>query len=128
MVQSVKSRTTISRRAVRDVDDLYPDYTATPVATSATPQAREFSIKDTGSTQRLDGNEVPSTTRDMNRLFTWKHGDKIFGTHAKSNKAMNAYRNDINKGWGRDKFYKDIYIDTLHRRKVSDQLEEPEEI
>lgn len=64
----------------------------------------------------------PRTTIDMYNLYTWEHGDKLYGTHAKSNGAMQRYRNDINKAWGREKDYKKnlIFVDTT--RPIGEQL------
>ena len=75
---------------------------------------------------RLNSDEVPSTTDDMEVLFSWTHGEILYGTHAKENEAMKNYINDINRAWGREKDYETnmIFIDTLTSKKtISDQLD-----
>jgi hypothetical protein len=115
---SEKTKTVLERTLVRDKDDLYPDRSATPNADGTYP------VKDTGSTYR-HGDDVPTTTKDMNALFTWEHGDEIYGTEAKKKrKYMERYRRDINKAYGKQSQYKDLYIDTMGPKLISKQLEE----
>jgi len=58
---------------------------------------------------------IPNTKTDMEALAEWKHGDKLYGTFAKSLPAEKNYRNDINKAWGKESKYKKntIYINTM---------------
>jgi len=82
---------------------------------------------DPGATPigRLDG--VAKTSDDMERIAKWKHGDKIYGTHAKADLAMGRYRSDLNRAWGREKDYESnmIFINTQSEKKlVSEQLDE----
>jgi len=112
---SEKSKTVLERTLVKDEDGLYPDRAATPNANG------DYPIKDTGSRLR-HGDEVPNTTKDMNELFTWEHGDKIYGTQAKDHSAMERYRRDINKAYGKQNQYKDLYINTFGPTLVSEEL------
>lgn len=61
----------------------------------------------------FNATDVNTTKDDMSALFKWKHGEKIYGTHAKSNNAMRIYRRDINKAYGKQNQYKDVYVDTF---------------
>lgn len=98
----------VPRRPITDANDLYPDRAATPNADGT------FPIKGTGTTtERLDGDLIPSTTRDMNSLYMWEQGDVIRGTHAKSNSQMGEYIKDINRSWGTESAYKHVFIDTF---------------
>lgn len=115
MALSEKTKTVLERTLVRDKDGLYPDRAATPDANGNYP------IKDTGSTYR-HGDEVPTTTKDMNELYTWEHGDEIYGTQAKENGPMERYRRDINKAYGKEGQYKDLYINTFGPALVSEEL------
>ena len=65
---------------------------------------------------------VPNTKDDMSAMEKWEHGDKLYGTFAKSLQAQKAYRNDINKAWGKESKYKKntIYINTM--LPIGDQL------
>ena len=64
--------------------------------------------------------DIPTTTKDMTALMEWEHGDVLYGTQAKDQKDMKAYREDINKAWGQESRYKDFYVDTF--KSVSEQL------
>jgi len=57
----------------------------------------------------------PTTTEDMERLFKWEHGDKIYGTHAKEHEGMQEYIDDVNEAWGKEDEYDSnkILIDTF---------------
>ena len=111
MALSEKTKTVVERVTIADKDDLYPDRSAT-----------DNTIKDTGTNERIPDDIVPNTTYDMHKLYTWEHGDKIYGSHAKGSKAMEKYRRDINSKYGKEDDYKKntVYIDTFKR--VSDQL------
>jgi hypothetical protein len=112
---SNETRTVVPRKVVREVDDLYPDRVATPTS------AGVFPIRDTNATAgRLE--EVPKVSFDMNKLFTWEHGnEEIRGTHAKKHKGMEKYIKDIDQAWGKESQYKHIYLDTF--RPLTPQLE-----
>ena len=112
MALSEKTKTVVASILIADKDDLYPDRSAT-----------DNTIKDTGTNPRIPDDIVANTTYDMHKLYTWQHGDKIYGDHAKGSKAMEEYRKDINTSFGKEKNYEKntVYIDTLNK-KVSDQL------
>ena len=60
----------------------------------------------------------------MNSLFEWEHGDKVYGTHAEEHPGMKNYIKDIDKAYGKESDYKDIYVDIYTGRVlVSKQLE-----
>jgi hypothetical protein len=119
MAVSEETKTAISRSLVRDIDDLYPDREATKQADGT------YDKRDTGSTYRINKDEVPTTTQDMSALFQWEHGDKVYGTNAKMSVGMKNYIKDINTAWGQENSYLDIYIDTLREKVlVSEQLQE----
>ena len=63
----------------------------------------------------------PSTNIDVQNAFNWKHGDKVYGTFAKSIGALKRYREDINKDWGQADKKKSIYIDTF--QSIGPQLD-----
>lgn len=88
-------------RYINESDDLYPH--ATTFGDSPY----------TDTIRRLDPDEVPTTTKDVSRMMQWTHGDTIYGTDVKEDNAFLAYVEDINKGWGKENKYKDIYIDTF---------------
>ena len=100
----------IPRISVRDVDDLYPDYQAT-LTSGGGAEPGVYEKRDTGSTPRL-GEEVPKTTSDMNKLYTWKPGDIVRGAHAKNNIQMKEYIKDMTKAAG-EGAYKHIFVDTF---------------
>jgi len=116
---SDKTKTAPQRTLVRDVNDLYPDRTATPTS------AGVFPIRQVSTSTYRHGDEVPTTTKDMNALFMWEHGDEIYGTEAKEHEGMKNYRRDINKAFGKQDSYKDIYVDTFAQKKaISKQLDD----
>lgn len=118
MALSEKTKTILGRTLKRDVDQIYPDRQATPLADGT------FPVRDTGSTYRID-DEVPSTTKDMNKLYEWEYGEDLYGTQAKENSAVKEYRKDINTAYGKEDKYKDIYVDTYTGRiLVSKQLKD----
>jgi len=118
MAVSQKTLEVLERSYVRDADGIYPDRTATPASDGS------FPIRDTGYTYR-HGDSVPTTTKDMNKLFEWEHGDKVYGTQADEHIGMKNYRDDINKAYGKESDYEDIYIDIYTGRVlVSKQLED----
>ena len=119
MAVSEETKTVLTRTLKRDIDDTYPDREATRQSDGT------YDKKDTGSTYRLNKDEVPTTTEDMSALFQWEHGDKVYGTHAKAHVGMKQYIKDIDNAWGQENSYLDIYIDTLREGVlVSEQLEE----
>lgn len=92
-----------------------------------TPVSGNYVIEDGSATPvfRLNPAEVPSTTVDMIAAFNWKHGEKLYGSHAKENEALKRYRTDINNAYGRERDYDDnmIFVDTLNKKTlVSEQL------
>lgn len=118
MAISDKTRTAPQRTLVRDVDDLYPDRVATRAADGT------FPIRQVSTSTYRHGDEVPTTTKDMNKLFMWEHGDEVYGTQAKEHEGMKTYRKDINKAYGKESQYKDIYIDNYTGKElVSKQLD-----
>ena len=108
MALSERTKTKISGSEKRDINEIYPDREAT----------YPYEKKDTGTTYRLN-DEVPRTSEDMHDLFTWQHGDTIYGTHAKSHPGMAGYIKDINKAYDKEDQYKDIYLDNF--KKISDE-------
>lgn len=119
MAVSEETKTVLTRTLKRDIDDTYPDREATRQADGT------YNKRDTGSTYRLNKDEVPTTTEDMSALFQWEHGDKVYGKHANSHIGMQNYIKDIDNAWGQENSYLDIYIDTLRPNVlVSEQLEE----
>ena len=106
---SEKTKTVLQRSLVFDSLDLYPDRAATPTSPGV------FPIRDTGATSNRFGDDVPTTTKDMNALFMWEHGDIVYGKQAKDHVGMKRYRNDINTSYGKESKYKDIYIDYRNR-------------
>ena len=119
MAVSEETKTTLTRTLVRDIDDTYPDREATRQSDGT------YNKRDTGSTYRLNKDEVPTTTEDMSALFQWEHGDKVYGSRAKAHVGMKNYIKDIDNAWGQEDSYLDIYIETLSQDVlVSEQLEE----
>jgi len=108
---SSETITPIPRTVVRDVDDLYPDYQAT-LTSGGGAEPGVYEKRDTGSTPRL-GEEVPKTTSDMNKLYTWKQGEIVRGVHAKNNIQMKEYIKDITKAAGKQGAYQHIFVDTF---------------
>lgn len=99
---SNKTKKVIIRRSIQPNQDLYPDRSAT-----------DLTIKG-DATLRLPLSEVPKTTEDVSKIMKWKHKDgEVKGTHAKEDKALQRYRDDINKAWGNEKNYKYYFIDTM---------------
>ena len=117
MAISSKTLEILGRTLEQDSLGVYPDRQATPLSDGTYP------IRDTGSTYRID-DEVPTTTKDMNKLFEWEYGDEIYGSQAKDAKDVKTYRRDIESAWGKEDDYKDIYIDTITGKVlVSKQLD-----
>ena len=108
MALSTKTKTVIASTLVQEKDiTVYPDRTVNAtLTTSAT------------TVMRLVG--VPVTSDDMNKLFEWEFGDDVKGTHANAHVGMQNYRKDINKAFGKQKDYKDFYVDTF--KPVGPQL------
>lgn len=114
---SVKTRTTIPRVLVPDINDFFPDRVATPAADGSFPK------RNTGtSTWRLPEEEVPRTTIDMSYLFQWRHGDILYGNQHREHTMFKGHVKDIEKAWGNEFDYLDVYIDTLSYEPVDDQL------
>ena len=112
---SAKTKSLIATSMVLNQDDLYPDRSAT------TGEIRE----DTGEGLfRLDFETVPRTTTDMSRLYKWKKGTKLYGTHAtKEEIGMNSYIKDILSAPNEaDYEHNQIYIDTF--KPIGPQLEQ----
>lgn len=119
MTQSAKTLTVLERSLIKEKDDLYPDRVATPTSSGV------FPIRDTSATVWRHGDEVPTTTKDMNKLFTWEYGDETYGAHAKGHEGMKEYKKDIEKAYGKQNKYKDLYIDIYDPVKpISKQLDE----
>lgn len=70
-------------------------------------------------TKSGDTVDFANTKDDMEDAFKWEHGDIVRGSYAKTSEGLKNYRDDINRAWGNQDNYKDIYIDTFKR--VSDQ-------
>lgn len=105
--------TILQRSTIPNRDDTYPDRAATPLSDGS------FPINDPCSTLR-HGEEIPTTTDDMSALFQWEHGDEVRGTQAAKHPGMKRYIEDINKAYGKEGSYKDIYIDTF--KPIGEQL------
>ena len=116
---SPETAASVTRRPIQDINDLYPDRQATPTSGGGA-EPGTYPKRDTGSTPRL-GEEVPKTTRDMNKLYTWRQGEIVRGTHAKSNLQMKEYIKDINAAWGAESAYKHVFIDTF--KPIGPQVE-----
>uniref|UniRef100_A0A6M3KFJ3 Uncharacterized protein n=1 Tax=viral metagenome TaxID=1070528 RepID=A0A6M3KFJ3_9ZZZZ len=108
MTLSEKTKTTLTRTLEKDKDGLYPDRVATPTS------AGVFPIRDTTATTWRHGDEIPTTTKDMNALFQWEHGDKVYGAQAKEHEGMKEYIKDINLAYGKESSYKSMYFDTFN--------------
>ena len=112
-ILSDRTKTAVSGGYVREDQDYYPDRDASGhlIATSAT-------------VYRLNEDEIPTTTRDMSRKFKWEHGDELYGTFAKKESAcMTSHIRDINRQYGREDDYKNIFIDTFSKDGIGKQLE-----
>jgi len=113
---SLSSRSTslIASSNVLNQNETYPDRSATDGSI----------IQDTGSgTFRLDKNAVPRTSDDMSRLYKWRIGDLLYGTHAtKEELGMNLYIKDILNAPDESEYkHNQISIDTF--KSVGPQLE-----
>ena len=108
---SSETTASIPRTSIRDVDDLYPDYQAT-LTSGGGAEPGVYEKRDTGSTPRL-GEEVPKTTYDMSKAYTWKPGETLRGAKAKNSVQMSEYIKDMNKAAGAENSYKHIFIDTF---------------
>ena len=101
MALSVKTKTVIASTLVQRKDeDPYPDRTVNATLT-------------TSATTVLRIRGIDSTSNDMNKLFEWEYGDTIYGTHAKAHVGMRNYINDIESAYGKQRDYKDFYVDTF---------------
>lgn len=107
MALSSKTLTAATRILVKEKDDTYPDRQATPTSAGVFPLA-----SPNATHLRLPPDEIPSTTDDMSAAFKWQHGEEIYGTHAKDNKALEEYRRDINRGYNNEDM-EDAYVDTF---------------
>lgn len=67
----------------------------------------------------ISADDINTTADDMESLFKWEHGDIVRGTKADSNKGMREYRRDINRAWGKQDSYKDVYVDTFLPYKLT---------
>ena len=104
-VLSTRTKSVIASALVAPEDDVYPDRSATDV-----------SIKTGDAIMR---NNVWPTSKDMNKLFEWKKGQEVRGTHAKEHAGMKGYRKDID-GAPKESDYKPFFVDTL--KPIGDQL------
>lgn len=107
MTLSSDTTSSINRVLVQEKDDTYPDRQATPDSTGAFPLA-----SPNATYLRLPSDEIPSTTDDMSAAFKWQHGEEIYGTHMKENKALERYRRDINRDYNNEDTDEDMYINT----------------
>ena len=98
---------TVATFIEKDSEGLYPTATLFPDLSAASI------LELQNATLVRVSDEVPKTTDDMSKLYTWKHGDTVRGTHAKDHKGMQGYIKDINKAYGKQGSYKAIYIDTF---------------
>lgn len=106
MAWDTKTLTVVATQWVTESQELYPHATvfSTHNATLAdTIPATVLRLTD----------EAPRTSEDMSNMYKWEHGKKVRGTHAKEDEALERYRTDINKAYGKEGDYKDIYIDTF---------------
>ena len=107
---SNKTKKAVTRQSITPQRELYPDRSAT-----------DLSIKG-DTVLRLPFDLFPRTTSDISVIMKWRHKDgEIRGTHAKADKALQRFRDDINKAWGKEKNYKYYFIDTLSPIPFSDQ-------
>jgi len=104
---SAKSVTAVATNIVADKDELYPTATNFPDLSAASILAIQ-----NATLMRLS-DDVPKVSYDMNKLFTWKYGGTVYGTHAKAHKGMKGYIKDINKAYGKQGSYRAIYIDNF---------------
>lgn len=126
---SPKTVASIPRITIRNVDDLYPAREATPSGTDFRGN-NIYPVKNpTETVERLlanadddSGDTLPTTTKDMSRLYQWEIGDEIRGSHAKKNNAMKNYVSDILGAMGSQDGYKHIFVDTL--KPIGPQLEQ----
>ena len=107
-VWSTRTKTAIGSNLVQEkYITPYPDRVAsTNAVTTATSTVR---VSDAGS-----------TTDDMSAMYMWKHGEELYGTHAKASSRLNQYERDINDAYGREKDYEPYFVDTT--RPIGEQL------
>ena len=94
-----------------------------------TPVSGRYVVEGSISTPfyRVNSDEMPSTTDDMDAAFSWVIGDEVYGTYAKNNEALKNYRNDIINAKSTFKDYENnmIFVDTLTNKKsIGDQLKD----
>ena len=109
MSLSPKTKSVIATTLIQEKDiDPYPDIDIETgeVTTSAT------------TVMRLVG--VNNTSDDISALFEWEYGEKVYGTHANAHVGMRNYRRDIESAYGKEKSYKDFYVDTT--KEIGPQL------
>ena len=108
MSLSVKTKSVIATTNIAEsAIDPYPDRTVNATLTTSA-----------STVLRLVG--VGNTSNDMNKLFEWEYGDTLYGTHAKAHTGMKNYINDIESAYGKQRDYKDYYIDTT--KEIGPQL------
>jgi hypothetical protein len=114
---SDRTKTVIPRMLIPDIEDFFPDRSATPNADGSFPK------RVTGtSTWRLPEGDVPRTTIDMWYLFQWRHGDTLYGNQHKEHTMFKGHVQDIEKQWGKEDEYLDIYIETESYVPIEEQL------
>ena len=104
---SQRTKTVIARQLIQEGNDYYPNREATPDSDG------DYPIKNaTATIWRLP---VAKTTEDVSNLFKWKHGERVYGTHANSNIGMKNYIKDINNKYGKESNYYSnvVYVDTF---------------
>lgn len=105
---SPETSASVPRVRIKSVDDLYPDRQATPAGTDFRGNTI-YPTKETGVVPRLF--DIPTTTKDMSKLFQWEEGDEIRGDHAKDYTPMIEYARDIMSA-NQDE-YRHIFINTM---------------
>jgi len=107
MTLSARSKSTIASQLILNELETYPDRTLLTASENA------VKIDTTSGTLRIDKGVVPRTSDDMSKLYKWKKGDKLYGTHAtREEVGMNLYIKDINNAPDPND-YKPIYIDSF---------------
>jgi len=102
-----RTKSTIASANVLNQNETYPDRTFLAASANA------IKIDTTSGTLRIDKNVVPRISDDMSKLYKWKKGAKLYGTHAtKEEFGMNQYIKDINNAPD-ESAYKAIYIDSF---------------
>ena len=69
--------------------------------------------------QSINSSDINTTEDDMDRLFRWKKGQKVYGTFAKSLSFFRNYRRDIENA-PNPNTEKSFYVDTF--KPIGEQL------